>query len=81
MQCIILIILFQVSRADIEGYTGKGGLPPYCEMTLNATGVKEQHGDLQFGATIKGMETSPSPIMIERPYEQSAAGKLFLIYA
>ena len=61
-----LFKLFKVSRADIEGYTGEDELPPYCEMTLKATGVKEQRGDLHFGATLR--ETETSPIMIERTY-------------
>ena len=73
-----LFKLFQVSRADIEGYTGEGELPPYREMTLRATGVREQRGDLHFGATLKGMETTY--IVIERMYEQPAIGKLFLIH-
>lgn len=72
-----LFKLFQVNKADIEWYTGEGELPPYCEMTLKAAGKKEQCGDLYFGATLKGMETSS--IWIVRPYEQSATGKLFLI--
>ena len=66
-----------MSRADIEWYTGEGELPPYCEMTLKAAGVEDNRGDLHFCATLKGTETSS--IMIERPYEQSDAGKLFLI--
>ena len=61
-----------MSRADIEWYTGEGKLPPYCEMTLKAAGVKEQHRDLHFSATLKGIETSP--IVIERRYEQFATG-------
>ena len=62
------VYYFQVTRAAVEQYTGEGK-PPYCEMTVKATGVKEQHGDLRFYTALKGMETSP--IMIEQPYEQS----------
>ena len=63
-----LFNFFQLSRADIEGYTGESELLPYCEMTLKAAGKKEQRGDLQFVATLKEMESS---IMIERTYEQN----------
>ena len=63
-----LFNFFQVSRADIEWYTGEDELPPYCEMTVKSAGAKEQRGDLQLGANLKGMETSPI-IMIERPYQ------------
>ena len=74
-----LIQFFQVSRADIEGYTGENELPPHCEMTLRAAGAKEQRGDLQFGATIKGMEASP--IEIKRTYEQgNEKTKLLTMY-
>ena len=66
----------KVSRANIEKYTGEGE-PPYCEMTVRAAGVKEERGDLHFCATLKGIERST--ITIERTYEQSAAGKMFLV--
>ena len=62
-----LFKLFQVSREDIEWYIGEDELPPYCEMTVKAAKNKEQHGDLQYFATLKGTETAP--IMIELPYE------------
>ena len=57
-----------MTTAEVEQYTGEDK-PPYCEMTVKAADVKEQHGDLHFYTAIKGMETSP--IVIERPYEQS----------
>ena len=70
---------FQLSRADIEGYTGEGELPPHCEMTFKADGKKEQRGDLQFCATIEGMEASP--IEIKRTYEQgNEKTKLLTMY-
>ena len=69
MYTYFLINLIKVSRADIEWYTGEGELPPYCEMTLRAAGVKEQRGDLHFPAILKGTETSS--IVIQRKYEPS----------
>ena len=55
-----------MSRVDIEGYTGEGDLPPYCEMTVNATGLTLHRGEIKFFATLKGMEKC---IMIHRTYE------------
>ena len=58
-----------MTTAAVEQYTGEGE-PPYCEMTVKAADMKEQHGDLHFYTALKGIETSS--IMIERPYEQSS---------
>ena len=77
--CALIQFFFQVTRADIEWYTGEGELPPHCEMTLKADGKKEQRGDLQFRATIKGMEASS--IEIKRTYEQgNEKTKLLTMY-
>ena len=61
--------LLQVSRADIEGYTGEGELPPYCEMKLKTDGLIRNRTDLYFAVTLKGTKTSS--ITIHKTYELS----------
>ena len=46
-----------MSRADVEGYTGKGQ-PPYCEMTLSNADTKITPPDLHIVATINGIRNS-----------------------
>ena len=46
-----------MSRADVEGYTGKGE-PPYCEMKLSNANPKITPPDLHIVATINGIRNS-----------------------
>ena len=46
-----------MSRANVEGYTGKGE-PPYCEMNVKNVNTKTTPPDLHIVATINGTKDS-----------------------
>ena len=47
--------IFQVRKADIEGYTGKGEPPPAIETIIKAESDKITPPDLTVEATINGL--------------------------
>ena len=50
--------IFQVRKADIEGYTGEGEPPPAIEMMIKAESDKITPPDLTVEATISGLRNS-----------------------
>ena len=64
LQCL----LFQVTTAAVEQYTGEGE-PPYCEMTLRATDIAK--GDLIIlqPVTLIGVRQPNNTFIIERALE------------
>ena len=54
----------QVTTAAVEQYTGEGE-PPYCEMTLRATGSSDQHVLLK-PVTLIGVRQPNNIFLIER---------------
>ena len=66
MYCMFYVIIqnIQVSRKDVEQYTGVGK-PPYCEMTLRADADGSTPPDLAVPVTLTGVKT-PTTIMLER---------------
>ena len=56
----------QVSRAALEGYTGKGE-PPICEITVRASGDKLN--DLSLPVTLDGVRKGDKILQIKRPAE------------
>ena len=61
--CYVIIQNIQVSRNDVEQYTGKGE-PPYCEMTLRAASDSTPP-DLTLPVTLTGVK-QPTTIILER---------------
>ena len=63
--CMFYVIIqnIQVSRNDVEQYTGEG--EPYCEMTLRADADGSTPPDLAVPVTLTGVKT-PTTIMLER---------------
>ena len=72
MYCMFYVIIqnIQVSRKNVEQYTGVGK-PPYCEMTLRAASDSTPP-DLTLPVTLTGVK-QPTTIILEREHE---TGKL-----
>ena len=62
---LIQCLLFQVTTAAVEQYTGEGE-PPYCEMTLRATDNKTTPPDVTVEAEFKGVQIEPTIIKFEK---------------
>lgn len=56
----------QVSRAALEGYTGKGE-PPFCQMSLTAS--DDNPIDLALPVTLNGVRKVDKILQIKRPAE------------
>ena len=69
-----LSILYQVTSAAVEQYTGYG-YPPYCEMTLRAAADGDTTPpDLTLPVTLTGVRL-PTTIILERVAERPAGIK------
>ena len=65
LQCL----LFQVTTAAVEQYTGEGE-PPYCEMTVRATDIAKSDLVILHPVTLIGVRDQPNSIFnIERALE------------
>ena len=42
---LVILIVLQISKSDVEGYNGVGK-PPHCEMVFKATSYGSTTGDL-----------------------------------
>ena len=70
----VIIQNIQVSRKNVEQYTGVGK-PPYCEMTLRAASDSTPP-DLTLPVTLTGVK-QPTTIILEREHE---TGKLCIVF-
>ena len=64
LQCV----LFQVSTAAVEQYTGEGE-PPYCEMTLRATDIAKGDLIILLPVTLIGVRQPNNIFIVERALE------------
>ena len=61
-------LLFQVTTAAVEQYTGEGE-PPYCEMTLRATDIAKGDLIILLPVTLIGVRQPNNIFIIERALE------------
>ena len=51
---LVILIVLQIRKSDVEGYNGVGK-PPHCEMVFKATSDGSTTGDLKVKMKIPGL--------------------------